>query len=44
MLQILEYLTSAGVSPFGQWFGKLDAQVAEFWRDYKARSKAAKDK
>jgi putative addiction module killer protein len=28
MLEVLEYLTAEGTSPFGQWFGKLDAQVA----------------
>jgi putative addiction module killer protein len=28
MLQVLQYLTVSGVSPFGQWFDKLDAQVA----------------
>jgi hypothetical protein len=25
MPQILQYLTVSGVSPFGQWFDKLDA-------------------
>lgn len=28
MLQVLEYLTAEGISPFGTWFGKLDAQAA----------------
>ena len=28
MLQILQYLTASGESPFGQWFDKLDAQAA----------------
>jgi len=27
-MQILQYLAVSGVSPFGQWFDKLDAQVA----------------
>ena len=28
MLQVLQYLAASGVSPFEQWFDKLDAQVA----------------
>lgn len=28
MLQILQYLTASGVSPFGRWFDRLDAQAA----------------
>jgi putative addiction module killer protein len=28
MLQVLEYLTSAGLSPFGKWFDGLDAVAA----------------
>jgi putative component of toxin-antitoxin plasmid stabilization module len=28
MPKVLEYLTPTGTSPFGTWFGKLDAVVA----------------
>jgi putative addiction module killer protein len=28
MLEILQYQTATGVSPFGQWFDKLDAMAA----------------
>ena len=28
MPQILEYLAPSGASPFGRWFGKLEAQAA----------------
>jgi hypothetical protein len=38
-MQIVEYLTENGDSPFAAWFDRLDGQAAakERWADYKKR-------